>query len=107
MPASMIIADTGSSVNEIGNSIATVVTGPIPGSTPTTVPRNTPMKQYSRFCTLNATPKPIERLCRMSMLERRPYGQRQPPPVHEHNDREHGEHQRQRRDLKRLGIPAR
>ena len=45
MPASMIIADTGSSVNEIGSSIATVVTGPIPGSTPTTVPSKTPMKQ--------------------------------------------------------------
>ena len=38
-------ADSGCSVNEIGSSIATVVTGPIPGNTPMTVPSKTPMKQ--------------------------------------------------------------
>ena len=31
MPASRISADSGDSVNEIGSSIATVVTGPMPG----------------------------------------------------------------------------
>jgi hypothetical protein len=41
----MIMAETGSSVNEIGSSIATVVTGPMPGSTPTSVPSRTPTKQ--------------------------------------------------------------
>jgi hypothetical protein len=45
MPASMISAASGCSVNEIGSSMATVVTGPIPGSTPMTVPSRTPMKQ--------------------------------------------------------------
>ena len=45
MPASRISADSGDSVNEIGSSIATVVTGPMPGSTPMMVPSRTPRKQ--------------------------------------------------------------
>jgi hypothetical protein len=45
MPASMIKAGAGPSPNVNGNSIATVATGPIPGSTPTSVPRKQPMKQ--------------------------------------------------------------
>jgi len=45
MPASRINADSGCRVNEIGSSMATVVTGPIPGSTPMMVPSRTPMKQ--------------------------------------------------------------
>ena len=45
MPASRISADSGCSVNEIGSSMATVVTGPMPGNTPMMVPSNTPMKQ--------------------------------------------------------------
>ena len=39
------MAETGGSVNEIGSSIATVVTGPMPGRTPTSVPSSTPRKQ--------------------------------------------------------------
>jgi len=45
MPASMISADTGGSVNVTGRSIAMVATGPIPGSTPISVPSSTPRKQ--------------------------------------------------------------
>ena len=58
MPASMISAASGCSVNEIGSSMATVVTGPIPGSTPITVPSRTPMKQYAVFCSVKATANP-------------------------------------------------
>jgi hypothetical protein len=45
MPASMIRAGAGSSPKVKGSSMATVATGPIPGSTPTRVPRKQPMKQ--------------------------------------------------------------
>ena len=38
MPASMISADTGSSVKVNGSSMAMVGTGPMPGSTPISVP---------------------------------------------------------------------
>jgi hypothetical protein len=46
MPASMISADTGGSTNVAGSSIEIVAIGPMPGSTPISVPRSTPMKQY-------------------------------------------------------------
>ena len=45
MPDSMISAETGGSPNVIGSSIAMVAIGPMPGSTPTAVPRNTPIRQ--------------------------------------------------------------
>jgi hypothetical protein len=45
MPASMIMAVAGCRLNVSGSSIATVATGPIPGSTPISVPRKTPTKQ--------------------------------------------------------------
>ena len=35
-----------------------VATGPMPGSTPISVPSSAPMKQNSRFCGVSATPKP-------------------------------------------------
>jgi len=41
----MISAETGGSVNVTGSSIAIVATGPMPGSTPTSVPSSTPPKQ--------------------------------------------------------------
>jgi hypothetical protein len=39
----MISAETGLRTNVAGNSIAIVATGPIPGSTPTSVPRTQPI----------------------------------------------------------------
>jgi hypothetical protein len=39
MPASMISAPTGGKPNVIGNSIAMVATVPMPGRTPTKVPK--------------------------------------------------------------------
>ena len=41
----MMRAADGSSAYVIGRSIATVATGPMPGSTPMSVPTETPVKQ--------------------------------------------------------------
>src|SRR3982751_1865096 len=68
MPASMISAETGGSTKVAGSSIEIVAMGPMPGSTPMSVPRSTPMKQYMMFCQCSATPKPITRLFSRSML---------------------------------------
>ena len=45
MPASMIIAVIGERPKVTGSSIAMVATGPMPGSTPISVPRRTPIRQ--------------------------------------------------------------
>jgi len=58
----MIRADTGGSVKVTGSSMAMVATGPMPGSTPISVPRITPPRQYSRLLIDSATPKPMPRL---------------------------------------------
>jgi hypothetical protein len=44
MPANMISEPVGSSLKVTGRRSATVKAGPIPGSTPTAVPRNTPTR---------------------------------------------------------------
>src|SRR5215204_4387828 len=67
MPASMISAETGGTLNVIGSSIAIVASGPIPGNTPMRVPRKHPMKQNHRFCSVKATPKPSDRLANKSI----------------------------------------
>src|SRR5213592_3488341 len=92
MPASMIRADTGGSAYVAGSSIAIVATGPMPGSTPISVPRTQPMKQYSRLIGVTATPKPVARLVRRSMSlfpsardERGPHGELQ---FQQHDERE-------------------
>src|SRR5215208_1436167 len=110
MPASMIMAETGSSVNEIGSSIATVVTGPIPGNTPTSVPSNTPTKQYKRFWKVSATSKPsamLERRSTPALLQRRPDRQRQAQAVDKDADRERRKHQRQCGEFHRPRLAAR
>src|SRR3954470_9549930 len=68
MPASMISAATGLRLKVIGSSMAMVATGPMPGSTPISVPSRQPMKAYSRLIGVNATPKPIERWKIRSMV---------------------------------------
>ena len=45
MPAIMMTAEATFMVKENGSSSEIVGTGPSPGSTPITVPTNTPMKQ--------------------------------------------------------------
>src|SRR6516164_1988793 len=67
MPASMMSAPTGATLKVIGNRIAMVPSGPMPGSTPISVPTDTPIRQYSRFCHDSATPKPKIRLWKSSI----------------------------------------
>ena len=45
MPAIMMMPDSGVPDSVIGNSSDIAEIGPMPGSTPTSVPMNTPMKQ--------------------------------------------------------------
>src|SRR6185503_10713768 len=97
MPASMISAATGLRLNVIGSSIAMVATGPMPGSTPISVPSRQPISAYSRWIGVNATPKPITRLLKISIArplsdravldEIRAQRERQRQPLHEHQDR--------------------
>src|SRR5262245_13543740 len=69
----MIKAPTGESQKVRGRIIAMVVSGPIPGRTPIAVPITQPRKHRAMFCHVNATPKPITMLDRMSSIsERRP-----------------------------------
>ena len=49
MPASMISAEAGGRPKVKGSNIATVVSGEMPGSTPTKVPIMTPARQNSRI----------------------------------------------------------
>ena len=58
----MISAEVGGRVKVTGSSIAMVASGPMPGSTPISVPSSTPAKQYIRFGRVSATPKPMPRL---------------------------------------------
>jgi len=51
----MISAPTGGTLNVIGSSIAIVASGPMPGSTPISVPIKVPSRQYHRFCSDSAT----------------------------------------------------
>src|SRR5215831_6854428 len=67
MPASMISAEVGLSVTVTGSSMAMVATGPMPGSTPISVPSRQPTRQKNRFCRLAAALKPTIRLPRMSI----------------------------------------
>src|SRR6195256_5464730 len=68
MPASMIRAPTGGNPKVIGSSMAMVASGPTPGSTPTSVPTMAPIRHRKRFMPLKATPKPIARLLRRSVM---------------------------------------
>src|SRR5581483_7651006 len=99
MPASMMIAPAGFMWKVSGSSIATVAGGPSPGSTPTTVPRNTPTKHQSRLTGSSATPKPWARPERISTLEpQQARGQR-----HAERHREHQVEPRGARDGDRGG----
>src|SRR5215210_7231985 len=62
MPAIMIIPDSGVPDSVIGSNSDIAEIGPMPGSTPTSVPIKTPTKQYSRLIGCSATPKPCATL---------------------------------------------
>ena len=58
MPAKKIIDAVASTLAVIGSNMATAVAGPIPGSTPTAVPRAQPTKAHNRLTGVPAVAKP-------------------------------------------------
>src|SRR3954468_4375655 len=67
MPASMIRAAVGGRWKVMGSNIAIVATGPMPGSTPISVPTMQPTNAYHRFWRFSATVRPRLRLCSRSI----------------------------------------
>src|SRR5215207_2692341 len=107
MPASMISADVGGTLNVIGSSMAIVASGPMPGSTPISVPRKQPMKQNQRFCSVSATLKPSIRLLKSSMSH--PHDQRigEPEAPDEQCPRADRESDRHHQDFPELEFTSR
>jgi hypothetical protein len=62
----MIMAPVAGILKVIGKRIAIAPTGPIPGSTPTSVPSTEPTKQKKRFCGSRAILNPYRRLFSVS-----------------------------------------
>src|SRR5687767_16008560 len=104
MPASMISAPTGGRLKVRGSSIAIAASGPMPGSTPTSVPTNTPMKQYIRFTGETAVWNPSARFGkRLAISPMSPLPEqwiRQLEPVDEQADRPRHQHHTQHSQLK-------
>src|SRR5690349_20416311 len=105
MPANMMMEPAGSSLKVIGRSSATVRAGPMPGSTPTAVPRRTPMSANSRFIGWMATESPLARDVKASIgaaseqVLKRPCRQGQGQAFAEKqidDDRDHGTDQKVR-----------
>src|SRR5829696_5025610 len=106
MPASMMRDEAGGSVKVKGKSIAMVVIGAMPGSTPTSVPISAPRRQKPRLAGVSATEKPAARFAIRSIERDLPAVQEeQPSPwpdpdrqaeaAHEQRDREGRERGRQ------------
>src|SRR5947209_66263 len=68
MPAIMMMPDSGVPDSVTGNSSDIAEIGPMPGSTPTRVPMNTPIKQYRILTGSSAMPKPCMTLTRVSIF---------------------------------------
>jgi hypothetical protein len=71
----MISAPTGGRVKVIGSSIAIVASGPIPGSTPISVPSSAPAKHSARFAGVSAIAKPWATWASSSMASHPSSGQ--------------------------------
>jgi hypothetical protein len=65
MPASIIIDRAGVMLNVSGSKRLIAVEAPSPGSTPVSVPNNTPRKQSRRFVGSKAIPNANATLSRM------------------------------------------
>jgi hypothetical protein len=63
----MMSAESGFSPKLIGNSMAMVATGPMPGRTPMRVPRSAPIKQKRRFAGVVTAEKPNPRESKISI----------------------------------------
>src|SRR5262245_55945750 len=102
MPASMIRPEVGSSLNVSGSSMAMVAMGPMPGSTPISVPTMAPMNANPRLTGVNATENPTARLWKSSMtLPLGPDGNRQAEADDKDRPGEHDENDRGDRRLQR------
>src|SRR5262245_53129691 len=91
MPASMMSDDSGSRPKLIGKSIPMVGIGPMPGSTPISVPSRHPSRAKPRFLSDTAAPKPVARFWSRSnsILAAPPRRQWLPQQVDEHHDSEY------------------
>src|SRR3989304_3274291 len=87
MPASMMRGGgaAGGRENVVGNRIASVATGPMPGSTPTRVPMSAPIRQKRTLIGVRATENPRTRLFNRSMGA--PGGSSQRPQLHRQGGR--------------------
>src|SRR3954454_13527213 len=102
MPASMIRPEVGSRWKVSGSSIAMVAMGPMPGSTPISVPTMAPMKAKPRLAGVSATENPMARLWKSSMtLPLGPDGNRQAEADDEDRPGERDENDRGDRRLQR------
>src|SRR5262249_1922144 len=99
--------DTGSSLKVSGSSIATVATGPMPGSTPISVPTRQPTSAKPRLAQGPATPKPRVMLSRKSTSPLRPDGHRQGEAPAATRDAQERQHDGGDRDLDHPHMPAR
>src|SRR5688572_31071330 len=97
MPASMMIAPTGEMPNVNGSRIETVAIGPMPGSTPISVPMRQPSRHRPRFVNVSATEKPSARSDSMSL---------QAESAQRERRHRHLEHEAEQRDAER-DQPAR
>src|SRR3972149_5605478 len=90
MPASITSEDSGPRPKVIGKSMAMVGIGPMPGSTPISVPRRQPSRAKPTFLSVSAALKPVARFWRRSnsILPAPPGRQRLRQSVDEHDDSE-------------------
>src|SRR5688572_19992705 len=95
MPANMMNAVVGSSVNVTGRSNATVMAGPMPGRTPTAVPSRTPSRANSRLTGVSASTKPFISSWKLDTddhLQQHPAGERHVERLDEDDPDDHGRH---------------
>src|SRR6267378_6453367 len=113
---SMMSAPTGSTLKVIGRSMVIVAMGPMPGSTPMSVPTRQPMKARPTLCSVSAVENPRARFARRSVIgsaseDQDPGddqdGDGQIEHVPEEADRQRGHHDREDEQLLRAGFRRR
>ena len=67
MPEKKIIEAVTSTLAVMGSSIATATAGPMPGNTPTAVPKAQPTRHHSRLAGVMAAEKPAINALKISM----------------------------------------
>src|SRR3954451_582761 len=105
MPEKKIIEAVMSTLPVIGSSMATATAGPMPGSTPTAVPRAQPTRHQSRLTGVIAVAKPAIRALKISMSEPPCAGQARQIDCQEFG--EHPEHRRGNQETDhKIGNPG-